>query len=200
MELKEFEELKVGDLVMVKAWEEIAEFTPKVLKRHCGKTYRVAAISNGTAALEERKNGKIHGVIFSHEALNKADLGRLYIAGYPDKDKSIGNIGEKTDMTDFDGRPLFVGDIVNITCISKELTESKSDNPLIKALGKFLTSTITQVVCKDDEDGGFVMGIADQYSDKFQNTKKYKVVKIVDHSAVKNGAQIDKVCFENNLI
>lgn len=201
MEYKELKTLRNGEYVTVKSWAEIKDFAPEIMKRFCGNAYKISHVYTGyqKCALEER-DGTIISTLFDMKVLDKTDLGSLYVCAPSGKKKPFGKIGEKTGMIDFDGRPLYVGDIVNVSALNKELRDNDDDDPFTKILKKIGQMTFISTVCKDDESGGFVMGLANCYNDNEQNTDEYKVVKIVDYSAVMNGAIIEKVIYEKKIV
>ena len=108
-----------------------------------------------------------------------------------------------TKMTDYDGLPLYVGDVVNIKKIlPKEVREikkflekmigDKGRLEVLNGVNEQAEKVYTAAVIEADGEA-FVCEIREDYNDKKQDTDEWIVEKIVDHSAVRDGAVIDGI-------
>lgn len=111
--------------------------------------------------------------------------------------KRFGEIGKKTKMTDYNGKALYVGDVVTVNASKKELENIEDGyiiHSLLKKLGIIQQSPFEPDVALvvEEDDKAFVTGIATEYNDGYQKSI-WEVKKIVDHSNVVNNAVIRNV-------
>lgn len=203
MTFEEFKTLKKGDEVTVGSYNGVM---PAGALNYCGKIMLVYTTTCNGDIILCQGDDKIIGILFNYHYVEKvyADknaiteekqprdhrVGKGYlvyniIAIKDDKQKKCGIIGAPTKMSDYDGRPLFVGDVVNV---QKDII----DNDNMRA------TFIETVVVIEDEDGAFVCGIKTSYNDNEQDDE-YRVIKIVDHSNVMDGAVFNGIKFCREL-
>lgn len=216
MNKEEFEKLKAGDYVKVKAWEDIKMIVPVEMGRFCDKLYRVVTIDTVAAsAILKDLDGTPIGRLFVREVLESVSMGTLY---YDDINVSCGKIGKATKMTDYDGMPLFVGDVVNVKYIipkDKRETLKKFESDILGYAGKqkkddeelhkikqgfklMMSQTVEKVyttVVVEYEGKAFICGIEKSYNDNEQDTERFKVKKIIDHLSVQKSAVIEGIKF-----
>ena len=212
MNIEEFAKLKVGEYVTVKPWEDVANIAPVEMKRFCDKRLRVRSIDfTRKYVLLEDEDRSVLDRLFSCEMLKSVNMGTLY---YHVTGNSCGDIGKKTKMSDFDGMALYVGDVVNVRYIKKkeDREELKKAEEKLREFGfgdmaKVIVSEVadktmdkvhTAVVIEND-GMAFVCGIQIGYNEKEQKTDEWEVTKIIDHSAVRNGAIINHIEFRRGL-
>lgn len=206
MTVEQFKSLSIGDTVKVSAWEQIETIAPLGLRRYCGEQFRVHAINREkNTLLLEYRNGQVINRLFTVEMVEAVDNGFLCYAPIGKRER-CGQIGKPTKMTDCDGIPLFVGDVVNIKRkMPKEVSNLVKGLEMLvaaaaKAAGQDITDkigkveqTFTAAIIENNDVGAFVCGLKDEYNDELMNTDDWIVKKIVDHSAVFNGAIIEEI-------
>lgn len=97
-----------------------------------------------------------------------------------------GNIGEPTNYKDAIGRPLFVGDVVelfNAPC------ESHGDTVIVKRKLSYL----------NNEEKTFVMGIENGCNDKNGTTGEWKILKKRSFDEVENGEEVDIIKYVKGI-
>lgn len=95
--------------------------------------------------------------------------------------EDLGEIGEPTELIDSDGNALFVGDIVNV-----------KSNDIKNKDSIFFTCVVR------DKDGAFIVGIKNACINHAEH-KDFTINKIIDHTAVKDGAIIKNVKYVKPL-
>ena len=212
MNIEEFAKLEVGDYVTVKPWEEIARIAPVEIGRYCDKKYRVRVIDKVIESVLLEKNDETPiGRVFMREMLELVKTGFLC---YDPIDEECGKIGKKTKIIDDDGVPLCIGDVVNVKRIPpKEVREAmkktekiledlgigKKAKVIAKVAGSDSIEKVFTTVVVEREGEAFVCGIQEDYNEKIQKTDEWQVTKIIDHSAVRNGAVIEHIRFNREL-
>ena len=197
MNKEEFEmSVAIDDEVKVKGLEEIRDIMPESLRKYCGKILYISAISrkNGNILLKNKKGEPILDGIFTYEMLELNKKGYLtYNAG--NGNDRCGVLGEKTEMYDYDGSSLFVGDVVTVRSTRNKNDDKNKNKGIFEILDMIgITPYETIVTTVIENDGlNFVCGIKDEYNDKNMDTKKWIVKKIVDYSAVKDFAVINRI-------
>lgn len=120
--------------------------------------------------------------------MNKA--GYLYCERY---NQNYGEIGKKTNMIDFNGKSLFVGDLVTVQAMPFDDDEKNKIAELLSEIG-IVETPFKPIVTLIAENNGecFVLGIKSDYSNKAQSDR-WMVKKIVDHTAVMNNTVIKEI-------
>ena len=103
----------------------------------------------------------------------------LYLRWTFDKKTSLGKVGVKTPYKLENGRNLFVGDVVSI----------KNDNREEKGC----------LVAYDEDDGYYIMGIANLCNSKTGKIKKFTVSLEKSFSDIKNGDTFAVFCYPNGI-
>lgn len=81
----------------------------------------------------------------------------------------VGTVGFRTSLVDIDNTPLYVGDVVEVSCFP-------------------FGSIATSYVCHNDEYGDYIMGIAENTSTRLGRKSRFYVVrKIKDYKELKDG-------------
>lgn len=198
MKVKDFGLLKIGDKVKVRDWDDMAaeygtdklgnidcdgRFT-KEMKQFCGKSLEITDINC------RLKFVRLAGMNYTFtspmiDIVKQSDSG--YMTYVSPIEKKCGKIGDPTILIDYDGEPLFVGDMVQIMHESDIGVE------------EFLKDHVTCFVVKNnDKCGAFVAGIKNvfnEYNQRDGYNCDYIVTKIVDHEHVASGAILNGIKF-----
>lgn len=208
MKAKEFEALRIGDTVRVRDYEDLKQdygldklgnidcprgFT-KGMKQYCGKEYEVAEINREWRIVRFADNRyAFHASVIETPEKRQKDGYIEYTIDMLNngKDRGACEIGEPTTLVDYDGKPLYTGDIV---AVESEIGDGKR----IRIMTTVMRDRTMAARAKDDS-GAFIMGFAEWHNEKAQDHDKAKVIKTISFEDVGDGTELPFVRIRRDL-